>query len=251
MSIFKKTAQFPCRTPRACQARGGLRTYAVRIPGFTLLEVLTVMAIMAILTALVAPAFTNLGKGNALMASGNKVANLFNSARQNSLSRNVMTALVMITDSNLPGRYQTFALLELTPPSNGAAPTTSNWRQISKWETLANGVIADPKWPSNPTQALTDSGQSLLPASMNLPSSLTCGGKTVSSYQYVVFLPAGGLFLNNFASFAQIQLVEGFLSQGSTSPVYTQPSSSPGGGPANYYRISALAATGNIKIDRP
>ena len=220
--------------------------------GFTLLELLLVVAIMVILIGLTVPAVSNFRSANLLSASGEKVVNLLNLARQNSMSRNTMTAFVMITDPTLANPYRSFALLELVPLSSGTPPATRTWKQISNWETLPDGVIVDPAWPSNVAQSLADSSTqaSHLPASMAI-TPFAYGGENVDSYRYVIFMPTGGLFLNGSSSFVQIQLVEGFLPQGSGTPTYTKPATGPGGSWANYYRISTLAATGRVKIDRP
>src|SRR5688572_20486513 len=66
---------------------------------FTLVELIVVIALIVLLVALVAPAFTGSGRATALKAGGNNVANLALLARQNSLTKNAMTALVVISNS--------------------------------------------------------------------------------------------------------------------------------------------------------
>ena len=216
------------------------------------MELLLVMAIMVILIGLTVPAISSFRSANLLSASGGKVVNLLNLARQNSMSRNTMTAFVMITDPASTAPYRSFALMELVPLSGGTPPSTRTWKQISNWETLPDGVMADPAWPADAVQSLPDSSAQalLLPASMAI-TPFACGGETVDSYRYLIFMPTGGLFLNGSSSVVQLQLVEGFLPRGSGTPTYTKPANSSGGSLANYYRISALTTTGRVKVDRP
>jgi prepilin-type N-terminal cleavage/methylation domain-containing protein len=225
------------------------KLFARKSPGFSLVELLVVMAIVVALGALIAPAITNFGKANLLRTSGDRVSGLLKAARQNAMARNAMTALVVITDPAVDLRYRGFALLELKGSSSVAS--TSDWKQISKWDILPEGVVVDPSWPSDQVLAFAQSSAQiqLLPATLALPTQLNYGPQKISSYKFLVFLPSGCLLIDNSANLAQIQLAEGFFRQGSDTPVYTRPSS--GGGPANYYRISILGATSRLKIERP
>lgn len=82
--------------------------------GFTLMELLTVIAIMGIFTALTLSGLGVVTSGQ-LAAGGNQVVDLINQARQNAISENVPTALVMVTGSgNSKWDYRLFGIYELT-----------------------------------------------------------------------------------------------------------------------------------------
>jgi len=211
---------------------------------FTLIELLVVVAIIVMMTGLAVPTFTNIGKTNSLSSSGNQVANLLNLARQNSMSKNSMTALVVQTDSQTNNAYRSIALMEL--------PNQSKlWKQISGWETLPSGTIVDPGPDGNPAHpyqfSFNRSSDAVpLPGVPQQPfPSIAYGGKTVNSYSYEIFLPNGSLLSG---SAVQIRVAGGYVSSGVAT--YTQPDSH-GGGPANYYEVTILAGTGRTKIDRP
>ncbi|XHR29766.1 MAG: Tfp pilus assembly protein FimT/FimU [Chthoniobacteraceae bacterium] len=201
---------------------------------FTLLELLTVMGIAALLVTTVTPALTKMGKPAELNGSGNTVANLMNFARQNALSKNAMTALVLVTDASVTPQNRLLTVLELPVHSdNSTQASSSDWKQITKWETLDAGVvISDWTYPA----------QSVSPA---LPQ-LLYGGKTLSSFKYLLFLPNGSIAGDSSPT---VQLVEGYMPKGGSTPLYT--GAVKNGTPANYYKLTVLNATGRVKIDRP
>lgn len=198
--------------------------------GFSLLELLTVIAMMAVLTTLIAPAFNSLGKSNLLDAEGNRFVNLVNYAGQNSISKNAMTALIVIAPET-PGAYKASALFEYTPEA-------LDWKQLSPWETVKDGVVLDPATFST----FSDSGTQPQPA---FPV-LRYRGAAVNSYKYLIFLPNRSLLQNTSA---QLKLAEGNFPPGASLPTYTHRASD--GTPANYYGVTVLGPTGRPKIDRP
>src|SRR5687768_16904610 len=109
--------------------------HSYRLLGFSLVEVLTVMAIITIVLGFTVPAFQSIGRGTSLTSAGNTVTTLASAARQNSASRNVLTALVLITGTATEADYRTFGLYELG--SGGY------WQQVGKWETLPTGIVVD------------------------------------------------------------------------------------------------------------
>lgn len=216
-----------------------------RSKAFTLIELLVVVTIMAILTGLATVAFLDLGKAGRLGDAGNQTVNLTHLARQNSLSQNALTAVILVTDTSFPDRYRLFTLLQLQPPVSGTAPASSDWKQIISWKTLANGVIIDPS--DIPNNALQDYS----PTALTPPfPTLRFRGSTISQYKYMIFQSDGSLYGNSAANnSAVLKLVEGFFPQAtSNTPVYTRASS---GTVSNYYRITVIASTGQTKIDRP
>src|SRR4051812_17944456 len=93
--------------------------------GFSLLELLTVVAIMAVITGLAVPLIGGLAGARKLEGAISQGANIFTEARQNSISKGVLTAVVILTDTakEADAAYRTMALLELADRADGAAPT--------------------------------------------------------------------------------------------------------------------------------
>jgi prepilin-type N-terminal cleavage/methylation domain-containing protein len=206
--------------------------------GFSLLELLLVMAIAAGSMMLLAPMLANGGKSAVLDGAGNLLADLINSARQNALSKNAMTAMIIVTDSSVDSRNRLFTMLELpVHEDNTTKALSSEWKQIAKWETLAQGVVVDANNWTSSTQAVS-------PA---FPQ-LKYGGQTIAldGFQYLIFLPDGST-LSSIPT--TVQLVEGYMPKGGTTLFHT--STLKNGVSANYYKLTVLNATGRIKIDRP
>jgi hypothetical protein len=129
---------------------------------------------IAILTAATGPALLSSQKSSRLTESGNRLADMASLARQSALSRNVITALVLVSgsgDASVDGRAA--ALLEMAPDRT--------WKQASGWVFLADGVKA--------TDATTGG---TLPAGAGLPA-LKVRGKPVdvSQCRSFVFYPDG------------------------------------------------------------
>ena len=198
---------------------------------FSLIELLVVVAICGLLMVMLVPAFNNLGKAQLLNAEGNKIVNLINLAGQNSAAKNAMTALIAIPgDSTRPGGFGLFEYL----------PEGAGWKQIAEWESLKDGITFD-----YPNTNYKFSEYPALKPSPDFPA-ITYRGASVSSFQYLVFLPSRSLFQ---PTSAQLRLVEGFYAAGATNPTYTRPGSY--NGAANYYAVTVLGTSGRPKIDQP
>ena len=208
---------------------------------FTLVEILVVMGVMAIILGISVPVFTHIGGANSLKSGGNQMEDLAEAARQNSMSKNAMTALIVPIDTTFDNRFRIATLLELTPHADGTKLTSGDWRQISKWEVLPTGVIVD-AGTSTTFDDTSSASTQLTPA---FPASLRYGLISLKAFKYIVFL-AGGNLLE--ASNAQIRLDEGFYGATAATPTYTHAA---GNLPLNYYDIFLLSGSGRTKIVRP
>jgi hypothetical protein len=187
-----------------------------RTAGYSLIELAAVVAIMITLLAFLAPALGNLGRAHALTTEGNRLDLLIGLARQNSLSKNALTALVMNTEPASPGNLRSFSLWELR------RGTGSNvWAQLTRWETFRDGIaVYQPDYTGweNP-----DAVNATFPA-------MSAGGVEIASYQYRIFQPTGNLWGENPL---QIRLVEGASNAAS-----------------NIFDITILPGSGKTKISR-
>lgn len=184
-----------------------------------------------------AVAIAKIVHSNKLTSAGQQLSNAATLARQNSISRNALTAFILLDDPALPENRRAFALYELSPRNDGAQPKPADWKQISSWEILPSGVVAE-----FPDQTLSLQSFERQPATPFPP--LTFRGNPVKSYQYGVFVPSGGLSQCNSA---KIRLVEGPADH--SGATYTHPNAT--GAPSNYYIVSILASTGKTRIERP
>lgn len=198
--------------------------------GFTLVELLTVMALIALLASLSLPALQGVKSRN-LVNGGNMVADLIQQARQNSMSRGVCTALVMITDKKADWNNRLFMLADL-------APGATKWNQVSPWFELPEGIVVD----NDKTNSTFFVSLPALPQALNLPPRRG-EGITASQCAYQVFTPSGGL--SDSAGMANepqvLRLVQGMLNGGQLQKTAQE----------NYYDVIINRFTGIAKVDRP
>ena len=207
---------------------------------FSLVELLVVMAIMAVLGSIVMMSFSGLIGSNRLVAGGNDLINLANHARQEAISKNTMTALVLISS---PGQPQwdrrVFRVMELIP-ADAIANTAAAWAPASAWHSLPDGISPDSQTDTLPTFS----------ANLNLPASLPAlnfKGTTISTSQLeeIVFLPDGRLLSsasttgNSFVTPPVLRLFNKAVA--STAPTTL----------GNYYQITFNSLTGEPIVDRP
>jgi len=197
--------------------------------GFSLVELLTVMAIVAMVMVMMVNSMGTSGKS--LESAGSRLVGLLSMARGQAVSRNLVTLVVLSTDSPAKGGMRALTIYEIAPRSDGAAPTAADWRQVHPWEVLPEGVLIDDSTFETAAHA---------PA-LPLPE-VRFRDETVGSFRYLLFSPDGSLPQGQTA---HLRVVEGFAEGG--TPVYTHPTDQ--GDPANIYEISVLV-TGVTKINR-
>ena len=109
--------------------------FPTRRRAFSLIELIVVIAVLVSLLALVVPAVSGFGRSSALTRGGNLVTNLASLARQEAMTRNTMTALVLLRDQGSDADYRAFTVATYEPGLG--------WRQTTAWETLPTGVVVD------------------------------------------------------------------------------------------------------------
>ncbi len=163
---------------------------------------------LGVLLGALVPAVGSVGRANRLTSEGNRVAGLAELARQQAVAKNAVTALVMDekSDGNGEARWA-FSIWQLEADAVGQPA----WRQISRAETLKDGVAVD----ENIVE--TENTSSAV-------GSLEGEGRWV-------FLPTGGLLGSK----------SGLLS-------LTEPGKERGS--RNHYTLNLLNATGRVKVSR-
>lgn len=190
---------------------------------FSLTELLTVVAIMALIGAIGMPAMQSLRSAR-LSTSGNRLADLVNQARQNAITRNIQTALVMVTDVSDTGlNNRLFCLVEYHPAAQ-------SWGMVSPWTLLPAEVMID--------SAASDVFIKNSPALSTAIGNLKYGSTTITSghYTYQVFLSDGTMDSSQIPA---------------NSPPVLRLVQNRAANQANYYDIILNVYTGIPKIERP
>jgi len=213
--------------------------------GFSLTEVLVVLGIMSIVAAFATYGIPGLKSFAELNTACNQVANLVDLAKETAISKNEMTAVVVITDPTVARHNQILVAYELQPTTDGSPPTSANWKQLTSFKMLPGGAVVDPTSSTFTFNNSTDASPLAGVPATSFPA-ITFDNQKVSSFKYVVFTAGGSLLSENPAI---IRISPGVFPTGSSSVVYTGGTKS--GAPLNYYNLTILAATGNVKIDRP
>lgn len=214
--------------------RAFLRTPA----GFTIVELLTVVAIMSILVSLGMVSLRGISGGSNLATSGSKLAGLLESARAESILKRQPVAVVMLL-SGSDGARRAFAALEYVPAD---APATPSWKQVSRWETLPDGVIADTQPPAAGALASVFSTDTSVTVTPTLPA-LKYRGTSFnpgSGYGYVIFMPDGSIY--QASQSCALSLIPGFWNGSDVQRAGTG---------NNYLQIVVNDATGRVKVVRP
>lgn len=206
--------------------------------GYSLIELLAVMAILSAFAGFTLGSLSPV-KANALTSGGNQIADLLASARQNSISRHAFTAVV-IKSADI-ARYSAYCLFERTRNDDG---NFADWRMLSPWRSLPEGVRFDPDAAAVAPAANFLARSPLPPA---FPTSVKFRGEAVSMTSGAVlqvFGPDGTLTKGEPV---RLRLVEGAEGAGD-GIIYTGRKS--GDRPVNYYDIVVVRETGRTKVER-
>lgn len=192
------------------------------LKAFSLIELLCVMAVVMIMMVLAA-AISGTSDSQKLRSSGDLISGMATQARQYSLGKNTLTAMVVLAAGAPEDRaLRTVGLFALKD---------GHWERISPWRQFQQGIVAEP----GESTFLTGAAQ--LP-SPPLPGSLNVSGENVSSFGYQVFLPNGRVLKGGSAT---LKLVPGFL-RGGEVIVKNK---------ADYLTVTFIASTGQTKIYQP
>jgi prepilin-type N-terminal cleavage/methylation domain-containing protein len=215
----------------------------LRQRGFSLMELLLVISIIAVMTSLSVVGMKSLVGDRGLTGAGNQMSAILAFARQEAISKNTDVAVVILTSTNAnAGQYRTLSVWEFVTPADGSTPTSSNWIQASKWQTLPTGIVIDSSSTIDANLGPTATASSFVLQSSTvspaLPTMSYLGGSVnpATDCAVQVFLPSGRL-ISSAPNPCTLTLVEG--------------SSHPAALPSNYVTYYFSTATGETKVVRP
>ncbi len=217
-----------------------------RQKAFTLVELISVVSIIVLLLTFLAPSLRN-SDAVLLGTTGVRLDGLMEAWRQTAIMSRQPVAVAMLAGDNAANQH--FTAMRWFPESSGTAGV---WKQISKWESLSEGILSDK----------TDSSGNYLGAFLpdyspdlnnSLPNLVYEGvtyrpGKT-PGYGYIVFLPDGSLYQDAKGPPVpcKLRLVAG-MRAGESIGYHGLKNND--GRPANYFEI-VLNASGRSKVVRP
>lgn len=203
--------------------------------GFSLTELLVVISIMVLIGA-GTPSLLSSYRSSNLTTAGNQVVDIAKLARNNSLSRSAMTAVIMVSStspnlSNVSNKAMT--IIELSP-------NQTSWRQVVSWLYLSSQVNVYANLAALQPSALP------VPTGGSLPTLRVNGSKglvTLTSADYVcyVFNPDGTSY-NPSASLPKVYV------QYATDAAPSNGTQA--GNLKNYYDV-VLSDAGGVHVIRP
>lgn len=219
-----------------------LQTYRQRAcpassSAFSLIELLVVMAIIVLMMSLVSRGLKGTSSAS-LSGEGERVSALISLARQSAMTKNALTALIIVTDPQSDGSFRAISLWEALPRPDGTTPVPGDWKQLTKWDRIRTGVVFTPPALDPPSKATNPAFPQFKYGGVTLDQA--------SGFACKIFLPSGGLLGGQHGA---IKLAEGFVTAKAPSPSYTNKNNA--GEPANTYTITIIAATGHSVIERP
>jgi prepilin-type N-terminal cleavage/methylation domain-containing protein len=219
-----------------------LRRLLAKSRGYSLIELLAVIAILSALAGLTVGSLSPV-KAHKLSVAGNQIADLLASARQNSISRNALTAVVI--KSGGLARYSAYCLFELARNEDGAYGA---WKPVAPWRLLPEGIRFDPS-PS-PDNFVTIANSRTGTAGQSLPTAFPFRGTpldltSASDVRVQIFQADGTLVAGEPLRLRLVEASEDLAGEGIT---YTGRKIADK--PANYYEIIVLRDTGQAKVER-
>lgn len=227
---------------------------------FTLVELLGVIGLITLLSIFAIPAVNSLATASRLDSAGQWVSNLVAVARSEAITQGTRVQLRVVTShwadrsgkEDFPAHYRRMSLWKL----DRSLPTPA-YIQISKWETLPDGVLFEPASnpktdASPPYHFVRDSSACFLdvsclrradPGFTNVVTGFQSADVTLD-YAWIEFGPAGATTFPPSVSSVYLLLTEGFLPAASTSPVYTRQHT-------NWLQVRINCLTGMTRIQRP
>lgn len=211
------------------------------LSAFTLVELLAVLAIMSVLAAFTITSISS-SRSTSLSSSGNQTVDMFAAARQNSISKNAYTAVVIKSQGS--SAYSAYCLLELTRKDDGSL---NAWKAITPWRYLGQGIVFEKGQPTD--TFLSTSGSVSLP--QDLPTSFPFQGQQinlVSDTVYQCYQPDGTLLGGQNAAL-RLRLIEGQIDP--SNGAFTYQGAMAAGQKISYYDLVFVSNTGITKIERP
>ncbi len=162
--------------------------------GLSTAETICILGLMLLLACSWSPALKHLSSSRALNVSGNKIARMLDAARQNAITRQALTALIVLVDGT-EEKFRTFTIAE--------RGEDGIWRQITNWEPLAAGITLE----VDPQHCTFLDNPLPLPGYKSSQLAYCDRPLTSGEFAYVVFHPDGGLGSSDKT--AQLRLVDG------------------------------------------
>lgn len=132
---------------RKCHQKG-LTLSSKANSGFSLVELLVVIGVMSLLVTVTMVNMQGFNKSGNLTAAGNQLVDMANQARQLATTKNVNTALVIISKATTADSgknitenkvaLKTFCLMQYLPTA-----TSSQWQMVTRWQSLPASVTID------------------------------------------------------------------------------------------------------------
>jgi Tfp pilus assembly protein FimT len=227
---------------------------------FTLLELLVVVAIIALLLVVTIPAVTTLSKSNNLNTSGRLVSNILTTARSEAINQRRLVQVRFVTkwinsagSEDTTASFHKFSVWRLPQPDDSLQSNDPNdpYVQISKWETLPNGISlessSDPtnaySLPANSTNSKYAGTYFLNPALSNRKTNVKVpNGK--ADVAFIEFAPTGSAnFTGTVPSRIYLLLTEAIWDGTSTN--YTHANH------PNWFATTVDTLAGRINVLRP